>query len=525
MEIQDIAETDGKERDSVTKLRGGGIATFSLLLRKVMEELLNVSVPEGGFVPAPDVQGGPVSNEEVLENIRKSAEIDVPLFCKKPKREGTMVYIGAGPSMKDHIDEIKERYEKGDYIITSNLTYDFLLSHDVIANAVLIIDPKEIVATYIKNPRKETQFYVGVVCNPDVAKGLIGKGMNVEKVLVGYGIEDESDIQLQKELYGKDKKDFLVGGTMTGLRVMNFAILLGFKHMEYYGLDSCFSGDMPRLIYEDNPEFKKMKHKNKAYYEDIQTNKKYILDEPNDGGFFYAYKKKHNGNIQVAMTPDGRRFITTPVFAHQAKQFIKWYDRLEKKLDITLHGDNLTSHLLKCHLADVEKKKATIGDKRWSDKYYPSLKEFFSRGNHVSISKQTQEILDYSETALQESLKREPIKFDYDKNFMNEIEGKFDMVTCLNLMEHIEVECIENVIKHIREHSKYMVIIHVSFEDTKDLLENDKPSHLHHKSGEWWREILEKYFMVTEGMWVGGGYATFICQSYDAPEFLKEEVL
>lgn len=490
-----------------------------------MEELLNVAVPEGGFVPAQDVQGGPVSNEEVLENIRKSAEIDIPLFYKRPKREDTMVYVGAGPSMKGFVDGIRERHKKGDFIVTSNLTYDFLLDNGVVADVVLIIDPKPIVATYIKNPQKETQFYIGVVCNPEVAEGLIAKGMNVEKVLVGYGIEDESDIQLQKELYGEDKKDFLVGGTMTGLRVMNFAILLGFKHMEYYGLDSCFSGDMPRLIYEDNPEFKKLKRKNKAYYEDIQTNKKYILDEPDDGGFFYAYKKKHNGNIQVAMTPDGRRFITTPVFAHQAKQFIKWYDRLEGKLKITLHGDNLTSHLLRYHLADIEKKKATIGDKRWSDKYFPSLKEFFSRGNHVSISKQTQKILDYSKTALQESLTRELTILDYDKNFMDGIEGKFDMVTCLNLMEHIEVECIENILKHIKEYSKYMVIIHISFEETKDMLSTGKLAHLHHKSGEWWREILNKYFMVAEGIWVGGGYATFICQNYDAREYLKEEVL
>ena len=489
-----------------------------------MENLLDLAAPEGDFKPAPDVEGGPVSNEKVLENIEKSFSIDKSLFRKRPKRDDSMVYIGAGPSMKDHIDEIKERHKKGDFIITSNLTYDFLLSHGITANAVLIIDPKEIVATYIKNPQKETQFYVGVVCDPKVAKSLLEKDMNVEKVLVGYGIEDESDVALQKKLYGDNIDDFLVGGTMTGLRIMNFAIMLGFKHIEYYGLDSCFSSKAPHLVYEDNPRFNDLRKQTKVFYEDIQTNKKYVVDESEEP-FFYAYKKKHNGNIQVAMTPDGRRFLTTHVFAHQAKQFIKWRDRLEGKLNITLHGDNLTSHLLKCHIEHMEKKSKVIGDKRWSDKYSPFLKEFFSRGNHVTISEQTKEIVSNGRNALYMTLKREPVILDYDKVFMDEIQGRYDMVTCLNLMEHIEIECIDNILKHIRDHSKYMVIIHISFEETKDLLLDGKPSHLHYKAGEWWKDTIEKYLMVTEAMWMGSKYATFVCQNYDAKEHSKEEVL
>src|SRR4030042_479166 len=145
-----------------------------------MEEVLDLATPEGGFEIAPDVKGSPVPNEQVIENIIASSLIDAPLFENQPKRNDPMIYVGAGPSMKGLIDEIKEKYEKGQFIVTSNLTYDFLC---------------------------------------------------------GYWIEDESDVNLQKELYGQDKKEFLVGGTMTGLRIMNFAIQLGFKTIEYYGLD------------------------------------------------------------------------------------------------------------------------------------------------------------------------------------------------------------------------------------------------------------------------------------------------
>jgi hypothetical protein len=482
-----------------------------------MEELLNLAAPKGGFEAAPDIKGTPVPNEEVLENIRASTLIDAPLFKRKPKRNDIMVYVGAGPSMRGFIDEIRERSLNGDFIVTSNMTYDFLFSHGIVANAVLIIDPKKIVATYIKNPQKETQFYIGVVCNPEVAKGLLEKGMNIEKVFVGYGIEDESDVELQKTLYKDVEQDYLVGGTMTGLRIMNFSIMLGFKAIEYYGLDSCFGDKIPGLIFEDEPRFDEVRKKNNMYYEDAETGKKYAIDEGDEGGFFYSFKKKHGGNIQVAKTPDGRRFLTSPVFAHQAKQFIKWYDRLEGKLKIILHGDNLTSHLLKCHLENIENKKAIVGDRKWSDKNYSFLQERFSNGNHRKVSDNIMEAISEARQSLKESIRKDPSVLDYDKSFLNITDGKYDIVLCINLMEYIEIECIDNVLKDIKEHNKYMIIFHISF--------NEDDAIRHQKSGEWWKELLEKYFMVVEGAWICGKYATFVCQNYDAQEYLKEEVL
>jgi hypothetical protein len=64
-----------------------------------------------------------------------------------------------------------------------------------------------------------------------------------------------------------------------------------------------------------------------------------------------------------------------------------------------------------------------------------------------------------------------------------------------------------------------MVIFHISFDDTAEEI-------CHQKSGEWWKDLLNQYFLVIEGMWMCGKYATFVCQHFDAKENLKaEEVL
>ena len=76
-------------------------------------------------------------------------------------------------------------------------------------------------------------------------------------MLVGYGLDDEEDVGLQMQLYAPTKAmSFLTGGTMMGLRAMNLAELLGYKKIEYYGMDSCFASESPELVMEDDPRYK-----------------------------------------------------------------------------------------------------------------------------------------------------------------------------------------------------------------------------------------------------------------------------
>jgi len=529
------------------------------------------------FKPTPDLQGSPVPNDEVLENIKASAQFNIPVLEKIPPHDGTFIFCAGGPSLRQFVDEIKKRKEAGEVICSSNHTHDFLLKHGIVSDICVIMDPKEIVATYIKNPQKETSYFIGIVCNPKVTQNLLDAGMKVNKLMIAYGMEDERDIQLAQELYPvMPSKSYLVGGTMTGLRAMNFAVILGYPKIEYYGLDSCFASN-PTLVSKDDPQFEEVKKRNKGNsYTDADTGEEYTIDEPDDGGFFYAYKKQRSETVQIAKTPDGHIFLTSPVFAHQAKQFIKWADRMDGKIEIVLHGFNLTSQLLKCHKEAIAKATELMGDRRWTTSYAEIQKQMHAEkhyglwGGHdidfvgksivqiyakkniktvkdlekimdtvelqkymtgdILISNKNVSLLDYGcgsgnlGKSINDVFKCVDVT-NYDpfmEQYSQEPEGKFDIVTCFDVMEHIEIQCVLNTIKHIASKAKYMVLFSICCTDALKTLPDGRNAHITQKSPRWWMGQISQYMQVVEAIGIGD-FALFACQTFDAQENMENE--
>ena len=334
------------------------------------ENLLEIAIPEEAFKKKYEVKDrGPVPDEEALENIRETFQFDLPILLRsKEKKDNPFIFVAGGPTLLQFIDEVRERKKNGDLICTSNFTHDFLIDQGIIPDICSVIDPKKIVANYIKKPHKDVRYLIGTVCNKDVFQNLITAGVKVEKILVGYGMSGDRDVNLQQDHYHMSPRDYLVGGTMMGLRAMNLAELMGYKTIEYYGMDSCFSSDHPELIYEDDPRYKETLVKSHGrIYEDASTGKKFAYNEDPKGGFFYAYPKQRGENVCIVKTIDGRRFLTSITFAEQAKQFIKWAERFEGRLNIILHGDSLTSHMWNLVQKYKAEALATIGDRRWTD--------------------------------------------------------------------------------------------------------------------------------------------------------------
>ena len=515
-----------------------------------MEDILSVTIPEGGFELAKDLKGSPIPDDDVLENIRQSAEYDAPIFTRQPKREGSFIYCGGGVSIKDYIDTLRERKNNGEFIITSNKTYDYLIDNGIVPNACFVLDPKKICATYITKPQKETIFYIATVCNKQVAVNLLEAGCTVNKMLVGYGIEGETDVVLQKTLYPKFN-DFLCGGTMAGLRAMNLAPLMGFSKVEYYGFDSSFPYEFPKLVHKEDPEFDEVVKRNKGIsYEDAETGKIYAIDEP-EGGFFYAYRKKRSENLQIAQTPDGRRFWTTPCFAHQAKQAIKWIDRLEDKVEIIIHGDSLNSHLLAYHREVKRKALEGVGNKRWTNNYVKLQKDLHADGEYGIHGDTDIELVGRAILALIEKIDRKITHLDYGcghgklteriqfifncvnstmydpfiEKYSAEPCGKYDILTCFDVMEHVEEQCVENTLKYIAEKTRYIAAFSIAHSDAVKVLTDGRNAHITQHHPEWWINRLNKYFIVVELLVQKGSQMFFVCQSLDANNDLEKETV
>ena len=76
--------------------------------------------------------------------------------------------------------------------------------------------------------------------------------------------------------------------------------------------------------------------------------------------------------------------------------------------------------------------------------------------------------------------------------FSNKPTGKFDLVLCIDVMEHIQEDQIDNVLKDIFTFSDRVFITISCYEATQTLL-NGKNAHYTIKEPDWWKEKLKPY--------------------------------
>jgi hypothetical protein len=504
-----------------------------------------------GFTLAPDIKGGPVPKEEVLENIRQVSKLELPTLKKHlGQGAGTAIFVAGGPTLRDYLDEIRQRSVAGDFIITSNNTYDFLVDNGIIPSACLLLDPKEIVSKYVRKPQPQTQFFVGSVCNVKLFEAL--RGQSVTRILTCYGLEDESDINLQMELYkNPPARDFLVGGTMTPLRAMPFALLLGYSRLEFYGFDSCYSSKEPPVVYEGDQNYlDALKLNGGMFYKDEDDGRIYTIAEPAEGGFFYAYKKHRGENVTIAQTSDGRKFLTSPGFAHQSKQILKWVERLEGKLEVVIHGDSLSSHLLKLHRDYQAKLARDVGEARWTEKYAEMQRRMHDEKNYGLWGDLDVEFVGRAIVPVYQNIRRPLTVLDYGAGsgaLGDELErlfkaasvtrydpfapkwrdgpepGVHDLSNCSDVMEHVEPQCIDNTIKYIADRTRFIATFCIGIEEADKTLPNGENAHITLRSPQWWARKLQKHFVVVEAI-CNALEAKFVCQKENAKELMEAEM-
>ena len=503
---------------------------------------------DDGFKPAEDVKGGPIPKDEVIANIEANGRNGVPVFSKLPSHGGTLVFVAGGPSLLKTLPELKKRHEAGEFILTSNNTHDYLIENGIMPNACMLIDPRESVKDCVQNPQKSVKYYVASVCNPQVFTNLAG--YDVAKILVAYGLDDESDIKAHKRLYDNPGHDYVVGGTMTPLRAMPFAAMLGYTKMEFYGFDSCYTDQEPPVIYSDDPRYPEaLKKAQGLQYQEDGGSRTYVIDEAAEGGFFYAYKKYRAESIEIAKTADGRTFLTSPGFAHQAKQFIKWVDRLEGKLHIEVHGDSLNRHMLTLHRDHQARVRAEVGDRRWTEEY-GELQRQLHAGNEYGVwGDHEVETIGRGICALYEQLRRPLGVMDYGAGngaLGKALEGLFravsvtnydpfhpkwrdnpepgvhDLVTCFDVLEHVEEQCVDNTLKYIAEKCRYVALFSIGLDDAIKTLPDGRNAHITLRSAQWWQRKIGQYFVVVEAA-ASEDAAYFCCQKQDSKEKLLAE--
>lgn len=441
--------------------------------------------------PAPETtkSGLPVPDDQYINNVRANCLLDLPVIESEKEHDKIMVMVCGGPTAKLFLEDIKRKRNDDRYrIFCSNKTHDWLISNGVIPHYQFIIDPKPCKVDDVKNPHKNVEYIVGISCDNAVFKAL--EGYNVKRVLSVSGIGKPSDIQVVKVLLPYEEPPFLLGGTMAGLRAMGLADLMGYTHVEYYGFDSCY----------------------------------FDVDDNGDP-IYYSYEKMRKENILEAQTEDGRIFLTSPVFASQANQYLKWKHRFEW-IDFTIFGDSLTATIDK---TDNEKMKPKhnllITDYHKTVNKELHLKGILNTGtndNPYGVSGHMyagqaailagQIIKKYGNTTMldygcgQRTLEAimPPIEglkiFNYDPCIegLDSTPEPADIVVCTDVLEHVEPDCLENVLDDLKRVTMKVAIIAVSTRLANKSYCDGQNAHKIVQDQGWWRPKIKKRFFITE---------------------------
>lgn len=68
-----------------------------------------------------------------------------------------------------------------------------------------------------------------------------------------------------------------------------------------------------------------------------------------------------------------------------------------------------------------------------------------------------------------------------------------ELVVCTDVLEHIEPECIDEVMAHIRDMGQYALLV-ISLSPSNKRLDDGRNAHLIIESKEWWMEKVSEHF-------------------------------
>lgn len=91
---------------------------------------------------------------------------------------------------------------------------------------------------------------------------------------------------------------------------------------------------------------------------------------------------------------------------------------------------------------------------------------------------------------------------------LSERPTQHDLVVCSDVLEHIEMECLIDVIADLRSLTKKVLFVDVATRPAKKVLADGRNAHLIQKDGAWWLTELMPYFepvffQTYEGGFVG----------------------
>lgn len=424
--------------------------------------------------------------EKIIENILKASRRPLQWLEPGDYAQGRdLLIVGGAPSMKNYLEEIKEKHKAGAFIMALNGAYDFLVSQNIIPDCFVMLDARPINHQIIKNPQPETLFLIASQCHDKVFKRL-----NDYTVVLWHSLENdwwpEKEITAIANHHGRGPYSAIGGSQTVGSRALYVAETMGFKKLFLYGYDSSYAD-----------------------------------------GSHHAYSQPQNDSEKtIELEIEGKKYLTTPLFARQVYQIQEQRNVLKTVgVEIIIRSDGFIKAAeeaianIKAGLESDRDKEAFKYSQMWNIENYRTL----APGEHcvneaiemLGLIKE-HKIIDFGAGTGRGAQKFKDLGFDilavdiasncFDPNINVPLclaclwelpkDLSCDYGYCTDVMEHIPTDKVLLVIENIAKTTKKGCYFQICLTEDHFGMLIDDHLHLTVKPIEWWLEILAKSFKI-----------------------------
>lgn len=188
---------------------------------------------------------GAVNTEEekIKENVAYNIKQGWTQVEPHETNDQEIMLIGGGPTLENHVEEIRQMRADGVKLIAMNGAYEWCLKHDIVPSGVIVVDARPFNARFthpplkaFENPEQVKQwagmkFFIASQCDPSVFEGL-----PKDRTYIWHtSAEALSDILSTEYEFWHG----VPGGSTVLLRAIPLFRMLGFKRFHLFGCDSC----------------------------------------------------------------------------------------------------------------------------------------------------------------------------------------------------------------------------------------------------------------------------------------------
>lgn len=397
------------------------------------------------------------SDDDLLSNIRTNAALDKVWIKLFPEHQFVAVLCGSGPSLADHVGDIRERQAAGQIIFAMNGAAKYLHDRGIMPDYQVILDAREETADLI-GPAKDHLFASQV--HPECFKRV--PNARLWHLQIG-GIE--------KEFPNYQGGYCLIGGAASvGNTATCLAYAIGFRDLQIYGYDSSHRGE-------------------------------------NGHAFHQAMNE---GDPLCIVAFNGKEYTASLTMKLQAEKFQETSKALiESGCRIEVHGDGLLPDMF--HAPREVLTEAEKYEKMWGVQSYRDISPGeLSAGKFLDLVKPDGTIIDFGcgtgrAARRMADVGHNVVMIDFASNCLDAIAGDLMFVPadltkplyldapygfCTDVMEHIPTGDVPTVINNIMDAAPLTFFQISTVPDQMGVLIG-QTLHLTVKHHAWWRELFE----------------------------------